>query len=93
MALKINASSWFVSQYLVVESEGVKYRETAIAGGLRRFRFEEILCVLLAPDNRLSFQVGEEVFTIQTQPKNKKHQAVIAALVEGVQRWTGSIAQ
>lgn len=93
MALKINASNWVTSQYLVLESDGVKYRETSFAGGVRRFRFDEILCILMSPDNKLSFQVGEEVFTIQINPKSKKHQAVIAALLEGVRRRTGNLTQ
>jgi hypothetical protein len=34
----------------------------------------------------LSFQVGQEVFTIQTEPEDARHQKAIATLVQELQR-------
>ncbi len=86
MALKITASNLLTNHYLVVQSDGVKFCEVSAFGRPRHFRFAEIECVLLAPDHRLSFQVGREVFSIPTNPNNAKHQTVIATLVHEVQR-------
>jgi len=86
MALKINASSLFSSHYLTVTSDGVKYFEGAVGISARTFRFNQIECVLMSADNKLSFQVGREVFTIPTDPNNTKHQTVIATLVQEIQR-------
>lgn len=52
---------------------------------MRRFRFDEVACVLLAPDHTLSFQVGQEVFSVKTNPHNAKHQATITALVQALE--------
>ncbi len=85
MTLKISARSLFDARTLVVKRDHVRFTEGAIALRARRFRFEEIVCVLLSPAEELSFQVGQEVFSIRTKPGNEKHQAVIAALTAGVQ--------
>ena len=90
MALQISASSLVTNHYLVVESDGVKFAETAV-GGARRFRFRDIECILMSPENRLSFQVGKEVFSIPTKPGDQKHQEVIATLVHEVKRASGVI--
>jgi hypothetical protein len=89
MALKIKTSDLLTSRCLIVQSDGVKFRETQFIGGRRHFRFHEILCVLLSADNQLSFQVAQEVFTIAVKPNDKKHQAVIAALLDGLRRAHG----
>lgn len=86
MTLKISASSLFKNHYLTLDSGGVKFYESAGIGGARRFRFDQILCILMSPDNTLSFQVGQEVFSIKTNPSNPKHQAVINTLLQEVQR-------
>ena len=80
--MKISHNKFFSKHFLIVEPTGVQFYENR-ALGTRRFPFERIHCVLLAPDGRLSFQVDEEVFTIQTIPGNPKHQAAIAGLVRG----------
>jgi len=85
MALRIKASSLFTNHYLDVQSDGVRFCESAL-GGSRRFRFREINCILMSADSKLSFQVGKEVFSIPTNPGNKKHQAVIATLLNEVRR-------
>jgi hypothetical protein len=89
MALKINAGDLFTNRYLLVESDGVKFCESSLGGGVRRFRFHEIFCVLISPEHKLSFQVGQEVFTIPTKPENAKHQTVISAFLREVQRANG----
>ena len=89
MTLKISASSLFTKHYLKLDSKGVKYYESAAIGGGKRFRFNDILCILMAPDNTLSFQVGQEVFSIKTNPRNDKHQVVIETFVQEVQRANG----
>ncbi len=86
MSLKIAASSLITKHYLMVEAEGVKFCEIAAFGGPKRFPFSRIECVLISPDHKLSFQVGNEVFSIGTKPGNPKHLAVIDALLEGVRR-------
>lgn len=85
MDLKISHNSLFAKHYLSVEPDCVQFYENAKLG-TRRFPFKRIECVLLSPDNRLSFQVGEEVFSIQTFPGNASHQAAIDALLQAVQR-------
>ena len=86
MTLKISASSLFKNHYLKLDSGGIKFYESAGIGGAKRFRFSDILCILMSPDNTLSFQVGREVFSIKTNPTNAKHQAVINTLIQEVQR-------
>ena len=93
MALKINAGSLLENRYLVVESDGLKFCETALTGGKRHFRFHEIGCILLSPEHKLSFQVGREVFSIQTKPNDMKHQEVIAAFVSQVRQANGAPIQ
>jgi len=89
MSLEINASDLVTKRYLAVGSEGVKFCETSLGGGVRRFRFSEIECILLSPEHKLSFQVGKEIFTIPTKPDKDKHKTVIATLVQAVQDANG----
>jgi len=86
MALKIKASSFFTNHTLEVNPAGVTFIETTLGGGKRKFRFEQIELVLMSPGDVLSFQVGREVFSIPTNPKNKSHQEVINALLEKLRR-------
>jgi len=72
--------------YLKVQSDGVEFCAPTVAGKGRWFRFHNIECVLMSPDYLLSFQVGQEVFKIPTDPANPNHQTVIATLVQEVQR-------
>lgn len=82
MALKITSGGLFTRHFLVLKRDGVKFYEGTIGFGTRSFRFREIECVLLSADDRLSFQVGNEVFSIPTKPAKPKHRAVIDTLVE-----------
>jgi hypothetical protein len=86
MSLKIKANSLTTQRYLEVDSGGVVFCETALAGGRRRFQFHQIDLVLMSPDNHLSFQVGLEVFRLPIKPNKKAHQDVINALVQEVSR-------
>lgn len=89
MALKISANTLLEKHYLVVKPDGIKYYESAFIGGMHRFKFSEIDCLLMSPEHKLSFQVGREVFSIPTQPYNPKHQAAIAELLQQIQRANG----
>lgn len=86
MALKISNSGPFKNHYLKVESDGVTFCETAIGRNTRRFRYRDIVCVLMSPAHTLSFQVGQEVFSIPTQPEDPGHQKVVAALLSEARR-------
>ena len=79
MALRINANSLMVRRFLTLKDEGVVFAETTIMGGQRKFSYGQIDHVLMSQDNVLSFQVGHEVFSLQTKPK---HQLAIKTLVE-----------
>jgi hypothetical protein len=89
MGLRIKANSAFVARYLDVEKNGVTFCETAAMGGQRVFRFDQIECVLMSPENVLSFQVGREVFSLPVKPNYLVHEQAIAALLQGVQRVAG----
>ena len=86
MSLKISNNSLFTKHFLIVDSGGVKFYDGTGFTGAKRFQFKQIECVLMSPDNKLSFQVGNEVFSIQTKPDNAKHKAVVDALLQEVQR-------
>jgi hypothetical protein len=88
MKLKITSGSLFMKYYLIVDAQGVKFYESAALGSAKRFQFSQIKSVLMAPDHRLSFQVGNEVFSIPTQPDKAKHQAAIDALLLELRRTT-----
>ena len=85
MRERINSASLFFRQFLVVDDDGVKHCAPGMFQTATQFRFDEIVCVLLAPDNTLSFQVGDQVYSIATKPNDKKHQAAIAALIQSVE--------
>jgi hypothetical protein len=85
MSKKISHNKLFAKHYLSVEADCVEFYENA-ALGTRRFAFKRIEYVVLSPDNKLSFQVGEEVFSIQTVPGDAGHQAAINALLLAVFR-------
>jgi hypothetical protein len=89
MGLKINSSSLLEKVYLSVESDGVTFYKSAFTGSKRRFRFRDIECILLSPENLLSFQVGHEIFSLPVKPDNSKHQKVISVFVNEVMRANG----
>jgi uncharacterized membrane protein YobD (UPF0266 family) len=92
MSLRINANTFATARYLELDSSGVTFCETAFFGGVRKFGFREIECILMSEDNVLSFQVKQEVFSIPTKPSKKKHKLVINTLVHEVRRANGLTA-
>lgn len=85
MALKIDASNLLTRRFLKVRKNDVQFYGASFFGG-RSFPFDKIDYVLMSADHQLSFQVGREVFTIATRPNNPKHQAVVTALLEAVEK-------
>jgi hypothetical protein len=88
MALKIKARSFFMAHVLKVTDTRVIFQETAVIGGTRKFNFGEICYILLSAHNVLSFQVGNEVFSIPMNPNKPKHQQTLDALLAGVRKYT-----
>ena len=83
MGLKISNNSFLVKNYLTVDSDGLEYHDEA---GARRAAFEQVACVLLSSDNKLSFQVENEVFSIEVNLDDAVHKTVINALLQEVRR-------
>lgn len=73
MAIKIRANSLFVNRYLKVTDRGIEFCETAIMGGRRKFRYDQIDYMLMSPTNVFSFQVGTEVFSLRMNPHKRRH--------------------
>lgn len=84
MALVIRASTFCETRVLKVESWGVTHVDACLIGGRRTFGFGEIECILMSVKHVLSFQVGDEVFSVATKPGNRRHQKTIEALVDAV---------
>lgn len=84
MGLKIKANSFAMNRWLEVVPHGVVFCETAAFGGKREFEFREIECVLISSEGVLSFQVGNEIFSLPV--KQEKHREVIDALLNGVRQ-------
>ena len=85
MSFKITNNSLFQKHFLIVDSNGVKFYNGALLGS-KRFGFNQIESVLLSPDHTLSFQVGNEVFSIPTKAQNPKHQNAVDFLLQEVRR-------
>lgn len=85
MSFKITNNSLLENHYLKVDSSGLKFYYGTLLGA-RRFQFHQIDAILLSPDHTLSFQVGNEVFTIPTKPDNVDHRNVIDFFVQEVRR-------
>ena len=86
MSLKISKSNWFEKSFLIVDKKGIKAYASAISASTRRIRFDQVDCVLMSPEHKLSLQMGQDIFTIQTDAGSEKHKAVIDALLAGVQQ-------
>lgn len=86
MTYKIKTTALFTRHYLIVDDRGVKFFDGTQFLGAKRYAFNQINCVLISPDHKLTFQAGDDVCTIPTKPGNAKHQAAIQALVEQVQQ-------
>jgi hypothetical protein len=86
MALRISNNSLFKRHVLSVDSSGVLFCESLFLSGAARHSFRSIECVLLSADHVLSFQVGNNVYRIPTNPANPRHQEVIDTLLQEVRR-------
>jgi hypothetical protein len=89
MSLVIRANTFFTKRVLKVDPDGVTHLESSFLGGRRKFRFHEIGCVLMSSQRVLSFQVGNEVFKVPTNPRNHRHQETIRALIGAVRTARG----
>ena len=92
MALVIKASGLFTAKGLRVNPDSVVYSESTLFGTRKKFAFAQIDRVLMSSQFVLSFQVGQEVFSIQTNPGKGRHQDVIAALLSSVRAAHGLLA-
>lgn len=90
MALKIDSSNLFARKYLKLRRDGIQFLGDAGIGFARNFTFRQIDYVLLSSDGVLSFQVGAEVFSIETRPDKPRHQEAIAALLDGLEQTRAS---
>jgi len=86
MVFVIKASTLVEKCYLKVQQYGVEYLKSAALGTKHQFQFSQIDCVLMSPGYMLSFQVGNEVFKIQTKPYRQADQDAVRALLEGVRQ-------
>lgn len=86
MRWRIKANTFFTHRYLEVHDLGVTFVETAIAGGRRKFRFEQIDCVYMSPQNQLSLQIGTEMLSVPVNPKKRKHQEAVSALLTALRQ-------
>lgn len=86
MSLKISHAGLIHRSFLVMKRDGIKFYQTGMFFGARRFRFFEIDHVLMAADETLSFQVRGETFSILTHSHKPKHQLTIAAFLEALER-------
>lgn len=87
MSFKITNNSFLQKHYIVVDSSGLKFSNAQMLGA-RTFRFHEVESVLLSPEHTLSFQVGNEVFSIPVNMENADHKNVIDFLLQEVRRTT-----
>jgi len=86
MSLKISNNSLVAKNYIVVDSGGVHYCYNTLLGGEKRMAFSQIDCILMSADHKLSIHMGSESYSIQVNPNDPKHQAVINALLQEVRR-------
>ena len=84
MRWKIRANTFFTHRYLEVHDKGVTFVETAIVGGRRKFRFDQIDCVYMSPDNQLSLQIGTQIVSVPVNPNKRRHQQAVSALLAGL---------
>lgn len=84
--LKIKANDAFIQRYLEISPKGIAFRETALGGSAKKFGFHQVDSILLSPNDVLSFQVGQEVFSIPTKSADATHQALISRFLEEVSK-------
>jgi hypothetical protein len=81
MRHKIHANTLLETRCLIIEDASMRFRQSVGLGGERRFSYGEIDCVLMSPESVLSFQVGQEVFSLPLRLEKPKHQAALAAFL------------
>ncbi|MFC1840331.1 hypothetical protein ACFL1N_12170 [Thermodesulfobacteriota bacterium] len=87
MGMKISRSGLVEKTNLTLKKDGIVfYQSGAISGSKKKFKFHEIDYILISKDNNLSFQVGNEVFTVKVNPDNKKHNLAIEHLIEATKQ-------
>ena len=79
-----------VAHSLKISGQGVTFQNTAISSAKRSFAFTQIDGILMSEKNVLSFQSGNEVFSIQTRSDQPQHAEAIEAMVKAVQASKGS---
>jgi hypothetical protein len=84
MALTIDSSDILTRRYITLGSTGVVYCDSPVSGSGRSFLFSQIECILFSSDGVLSFQVGDEIFKIQTKAGDANHRNVIETFVNAV---------
>jgi hypothetical protein len=72
-----------------VREDRVEFAEGAFIASRQRFSYSQIEAVLMSPQNVLSFQANEQVFSARINPRKRKHQEAVAALVANVRRAHG----
>lgn len=82
MTLTIRANSLFMKRFLKLKDDIAYFYESALIGGGKKFRYDQIESVLLSPNNVLSIQVGREVFSIPVKPNKPKHATAMEYLVQ-----------
>ncbi len=87
--MRITASDLATKRWLEVDQQGITFYEGSVFGNKRTFSFEQIRCILVSPAGVLSFQVGEEVFSLAVKALGEEHRRVIEAFVQGAQRAAG----
>lgn len=85
----IKASTLFERRFLELTDAGVRFCDSPISSAGRKFRFDDVRGIVLSMDDILSFQVGEEVFSIQVKPGDGRHLEAIDAFVRAVSRAHG----
>lgn len=87
MAVKISRSGLVEKSHLSVKKDGIVfYQAGPVSRSKKIINFDKIDFIIMSKENNLSFQVGNEVFTIKTNPNNKKHQMVIEELLKAVRQ-------
>jgi len=89
MLYRINANTLAQKRYLQIDDKGVVYADIVFLSGARRFRFDQVDCILLSANQELSFQVGNEVFTLPVNLFNTRHMETINAFVTRVHQANG----
>lgn len=92
MSYTIDASNLLTRRYMRFDPTSVAICESTVASDERAIAYGQIDAILLSPDGMLSFQVGRNVFKIQTKPEDAGHQQAIRAFVEYVTKAASPLA-